>query len=77
MEPYVLTEAGLDRSLYEMAALIELRNSPRSGDVWVPGSRQFKDFEDYLLPQERFATMAATRSTVDFNSLKEGILIWL
>ena len=61
-KPYVLTEAGLDRSLYEMAALTELRNSLRSGDVWVPGSRQFKDFEDYLLPQERFATMAATGS---------------
>jgi hypothetical protein len=61
-KPYVLTEAGLDRALYEMAALTELRNSLRSGDVWVPGSRQFKDFEDYLLPQERFATMAATGS---------------
>ena len=26
----------------------------RSGDVWVPGSRQFKDFEDYLLPKPAF-----------------------
>ena len=50
-EPYVRTDAGIDRSLYEMAVLAELRNSLRSGDVWVPGSRQFKDFEDYLPPK--------------------------
>jgi len=58
-EPYVRTDAGIDRSLYEMAALAELRNALRSGDVWVPGSRQFKDFEDYLLPQAQFAAAAA------------------
>ena len=29
----------------------------RSGDVWVPGSRQFKDFEEYLLPQQRFTAL--------------------
>jgi hypothetical protein len=45
-----------------MAALTELRNSLRSGDVWVPGSRQFKDFEDYLLPKAQFAAAAATGS---------------
>jgi hypothetical protein len=26
----------------------------RSGDIWVQGSRQFKDFEEYLLPLQRF-----------------------
>jgi hypothetical protein len=55
---------GIDRSLYEMAVLAELRNSLRSGDVWVPGSRQFKDFEDYLLPQAQFAAAASTGSTI-------------
>ena len=29
----------------------------RSGDVWVPGSRQFKDFEDYLLPKPAFESL--------------------
>jgi hypothetical protein len=61
-EPYVRTDSGIYRSLYEMAALTELRNSLRSGDVWVPGSRQFKDFEDYLLPKAQFAAAAATGS---------------
>jgi hypothetical protein len=58
----VLTAAGVDRPLYELAALTELRNSLRSGDVWVPGSRQFKDFEDYLMPPGQFARAAATGS---------------
>jgi hypothetical protein len=44
----VFTEAGLDRRYYELCALTELRNALRAGDIWMPGSRQFKDFEDYL-----------------------------
>ncbi len=59
-EPYVVTARGIDRPLYELAALTELRNSLRSGDVWVPGSRQFKDFEDYLMPPVQFAQAAET-----------------
>jgi hypothetical protein len=38
---HVFTEAGLDRRYYELCALTELRNGLRSGDIWVPGSRQF------------------------------------
>lgn len=26
----------------------------RSGDIWVQGSRQFKDFDEYLLPADKF-----------------------
>jgi hypothetical protein len=49
--PHVFTDSGLDRRYYELCAVTELKNALRSGDIWVPGSRQFKDFEDYLLPQ--------------------------
>jgi hypothetical protein len=52
--PYVFTEAGLDRRYYELCALTELKNALRSGDIWVPGSRQFRDFEDYLFPTAEF-----------------------
>lgn len=45
----VMTDAGIDRRYYELCALSELKNSLRSGDIWVQGSRQFKDFEDYLV----------------------------
>ena len=53
----VMTDAGIDRRYYELCALSELKNSLRSGDIWVQGSRQFKDFEDYLVPPERFASL--------------------
>ncbi len=49
---HVFTDTGIDRHYYELCALHELRNGLRSGDVWVVGSRQFKAFEDYLLPDD-------------------------
>src|SRR5574337_1183282 len=56
-KPLVITDAGIDRRFYEICALAELKNALRSGDIWVQGSRQFKDFEDYLLPAEKFASL--------------------
>jgi hypothetical protein len=60
-ENLVRTEDGLDRRFYELCILSELKNSLRSGDIWVQGSRQFKDFEDYLLPPPRFAAQRDQR----------------
>jgi len=56
-EPHVLPDGGIDRRFYELCALSELKNALRAGDIWVPGSRQFKDFEEYLLPHARFAAL--------------------
>ena len=54
---------GIDRRFYEFCALAELKNALRSGDVFVAGSRQFRDFEDYLMPR------------LDFDRrLKQGML---
>ncbi len=53
----VMTDAGIDRRYYELCALSELKNSLRSGDIWVQGSRQFKDFEDYPVPPEKFTSL--------------------
>jgi TnpA family transposase len=53
----VMADAGTDRRYYELCALSELKNALRSGDIWVQGSRQFKDFEEYLLPKAKFAAM--------------------
>jgi len=50
----VHTADGLDRKFYELCVLTELRNALRSGDIWVECSRQFKDFESYLMPVTRF-----------------------
>ncbi|KPW79639.1 Tn3 family transposase, partial [Pseudomonas syringae pv. cerasicola] len=51
----VITDDGIDRRYYELCVMSELKNALRSGDIWVQGSRQFKDFEDYLMPSEKFA----------------------
>lgn len=56
-KPLVITPEGLDRKFYEICALSELKNALRSGDIWVKGSRQFRDFDDYLLPAEKFAAL--------------------
>lgn len=50
----VMTQEGIDRRYYELCVLSELKNSLRSGDIWVQGSRQFKDFEEYLIPTKKF-----------------------
>lgn len=53
----VMTDTGIDRRYYELCALSEMKNALRSGDIWVQGSRQFKDFEDYLVPRANFASL--------------------
>jgi TnpA family transposase len=53
----VMTGTSIDRRYYELCALSELKNALRSGDIWVQGSRQFKDFEDYLVPPDRFGRL--------------------
>lgn len=53
----VITNEGIDRRYYELCALSELKNALRSGDVWVQGSRQFKDFDEYLVPVEKFINL--------------------
>lgn len=58
-ESLVFTTGGIDRRFYELCVLSELKNALRSGDIWVQDSRQFKDFEDYLLPPTRFADQRA------------------
>ena len=53
----VMTNDGIDRRYYELCVLSELKNALRSGDIWVLGSRQFKDFNEYLIPVEKFSSL--------------------
>ena len=48
-KPHVFEGEEINRRFYELCVLSELRNALRSGDLWVVGSRQFRDFEEYLL----------------------------
>ena len=52
------TGDGIDRRFYELCALSELKNRLRAGDLYVVGSRQFQDFEEYLLPPQAFQSLA-------------------
>jgi Tn3 transposase DDE domain len=54
-KPLVIVNGSIDPRFYEICALSELKNSLRSGDIWVNGSRQFRNFDEYLLPSEKFA----------------------
>jgi TnpA family transposase len=56
-ENLVIKEDGIDRRFYELCTLSELKNALRSGDVWVQGSRQFKDFNEYLVPSADFTAL--------------------
>lgn len=49
----VFNSASIDRRFYELCALTELKNTLRSGDMAIQGSRQFKNFESYLLPSSQ------------------------
>jgi hypothetical protein len=55
--PKLLPETRRLGAAAELAVLTELKNGLRAGDVWVPGSRQFKDFEEYLVGRERVAEL--------------------
>jgi len=52
--PFVIKKEGIDRKAYEICALSELRDRLRAGDVWVEGSRQYRDFESCLMPRPTF-----------------------
>lgn len=56
-EKLVFTDDGVDRRYYELCAMSELRNALRSGDIWVKGSRQHKDFDEYLVTKEKFTNL--------------------
>ena len=57
--PLVLRQGGVDRRAYEVCVLCELRDRLRAGDVWVDGSRDYRDFEDTLMPRPTFDQIKA------------------
>jgi hypothetical protein len=52
-------ESKGERDEYEVAVLVHLRDRLRAGDVWVVGSRAFRAFDEFLLPQSIFSAMRA------------------
>jgi hypothetical protein len=60
----IFANGTADRRLYETAVLATLRDRLRGSDIWVAGSRDYRAFEDYLLPAESFGTSASTRRPI-------------
>jgi TnpA family transposase len=48
----IFANGAADRRLYETAVLATLRERLRGSNIWVVGSRDYRAFEDYLLPAE-------------------------
>lgn len=58
----------INRHYYEMAVLTELREHVRAGDVSIVGSRQYRDFEEYLLSEDTWnQTKENTRLSVSLS----------
>src|SRR5450755_4776595 len=66
--PHVFTVGGVDRHFYELCALAELRDRLRAGDIWVTGSRQYRDFETYLIPAAAFEVMKQEPLPLDIDT---------
>jgi TnpA family transposase len=48
----IFANGKADRRLYETAVLATLRDCLKGSGIWVAGSRDYRAFEDYLLPAE-------------------------
>ena len=66
--PHVFPSSGVDRRFYELCALAELRDRLRAGDIWVTGSRQYRDFETYLIPAATFKVMQKEPLPLDIDT---------
>lgn len=57
----VLNKDGtVNRRDYEMCTLSDLRDSLRSGAVWLEGSRQYANLDSYLIPRARWEQLRST-----------------
>ncbi len=54
----VLATDGIDRPLWELAVIYELRAGLRSGDIWVRQSARYQELETALLPMPAVSTSA-------------------
>ncbi|SFJ81313.1 Transposase and inactivated derivatives, TnpA family [Thermoflavimicrobium dichotomicum] len=53
-------EGNIDKTYYELAALTKLKDYIRSGDIYVAGSRKYKDLEEYFITEAEWAEAKKT-----------------
>jgi len=64
-EKYVFDRDGsINRHYYEMAVCTELKNRIRSGDIAVEGSRNYRNFDEYLLPAKGWNAIETVPGTL-------------
>lgn len=74
-QKHVYDEDGnINRHYYEMAVITELRNHIRSGDVSISGSRQHKDFDEYLVTKEEWKQVQSNGSRLAVSLSSEEYL---
>ena len=47
-------DGSINRRYYEMAVLTEVRDRVKAGDISIEGSKQFKEFDDYLVSKDEW-----------------------
>lgn len=58
--PFVLAESGdLDRAGYECAVLTAVRDEIKRGNLYVVGSRRYRQLGDFFMPDEQWETARA------------------
>ena len=58
-EHVIEKDGSINRRYYELAVLTEIRDRVKAGDISIDGSKQYKDFEEYLI------------SKTEWNNVKE------
>jgi TnpA family transposase len=61
----IFANGAADRRLYETAVLATLRERLRGSDIWVAGSRDYRAFEDYLLPAQAVTSSIGAHEETD------------
>ena len=50
-------DRSINRRWYELCVMSELRDSLRSGRIWVENSQRYTNLENYLIPKERWEAL--------------------
>ncbi len=76
----VAKDGGVDRRLYEIASLAVLCRRLASGDIWIEGTKNYQQFDRYLLPKaevkESAKTLAAPAECEAYLQERSRLLDW-
>jgi len=62
-------DGSINRHYYEMAVFTELKHRIRSGDIAVEGSRNYRNYDEYLLPAKEWKAGDAVPGTLAVSAV--------